>query len=325
VPLVAGEVDELVEAEVRDLEADEENQYALWIFQLLLAAPFQMILLIQLTLLIFGTLQHTLADGSSSLMVYLIIGVLSFFTLLPLAPFVHKLHRFLFIFGLLVFVASAAINIFAFPFSQYSPLKIYFRQTLDLDTGRNEVILVGVTPFLHDSIIPQLPSATGKDVSCRSGVKYPELKECSWDGHIPAIAPGSPQDWLKVNTSLIRPGYGRITIQGSDTRVCKIYFNSTINNIHVNGSPDEFLKHYGMPSNGLTALNLYSRTFEREFQVEFGWDGDNHFKGRVGCTWDELIPGRIPAFDEALAFLPTWATVSKYQSGLVEVTQSFTI
>jgi hypothetical protein len=55
------------EAEVRDLAVDEENQYALWIFQLLLAAPFTMILFIQIILLVMGALQQTLADGNSSL------------------------------------------------------------------------------------------------------------------------------------------------------------------------------------------------------------------------------------------------------------------
>lgn len=54
------------EAEVRELQVDEENQYLLWTFQLLFAAPFVMILLVQFMLLILGALRQTLADGSSS-------------------------------------------------------------------------------------------------------------------------------------------------------------------------------------------------------------------------------------------------------------------
>lgn len=55
------------EAEVRDLAVDEENQYLLWTLQLLLAAPFVMILLVQFMLLLLGALHQTLADGSSSI------------------------------------------------------------------------------------------------------------------------------------------------------------------------------------------------------------------------------------------------------------------
>jgi hypothetical protein len=80
-----------------------------------------------------------------------------------------------------------------------------------------------------------------------------------------------------------------------------------------------------MPPDGLTSLRLWSRTYDREFQVDFGWDGGKHLSGRVGCVWDEHISGRIPALDEVVAYLPTWATVTKYTSGLVEVTKSFKI
>jgi hypothetical protein len=65
------------EGEVRDLAADEENQYALWIFQFLLAAPFTMILLIQFMLLLLGALRHTLSDGSPTLtsMLYVLLYI----------------------------------------------------------------------------------------------------------------------------------------------------------------------------------------------------------------------------------------------------------
>jgi hypothetical protein len=227
--------------------------------------------------------------------------------------------------AVLILLISTVLNIFAFPFTQHSPLKIYFRQTVDLDTGKNQVTLAGAMPFLRNAILPELPSAVNNEVTCRTGSKFPELNECSWEGKLPSVASGSPRDWLKVKTSLIRPGYGRVKVHGVDTRVCKLYFNTTVKNVHVKGSSGEFLEHYTMPENGLTGLNLYSRTFNRTFEVEFGWDGDSHFQGRVGCAWDEKISGRIPAFDEIIGFLPSWATVSKYQAGLVEVTKSFTL
>lgn len=85
------------------------------------------------------------------------------------------------------------------------------------------------------------------------------------------------------------------------------------------------MEHYPMPAEGLKQFSLWGRSFGKSFSVEFGWEGGNGITGRVGCAWDDKTAGRIPALDEIIAFLPTWATVSKHSSGLVEVTRSFMI
>jgi hypothetical protein len=257
------------------------------------------------------------------------VGALSFFTILPLAPFSHKLYRGLLGVSLFLLLISTLFNIFAFPFSNEAPLKVYFKQILDLESGNNRITITGSMPFLTDAIIPELPSTMAKEVKCGKVIgkstRFKELNQCSWDGLRPAVAPGSPQDWLKVKTLLIRPGNGRIEVSGVNTRFCKIYFNTRVTNIGVSGSSGQFLEHYPMPPDGLVELDLWSRTFDREFQVDLGWSGGKHLSGRVGCSWDEKILGRIPALDEVITFLPAWATVSKYSSGLLEVTQNFTI
>jgi len=313
------------EEQVRNVSVDEENQYLLWIFQFLTAVPFSMILLIQFILLLLGALPHTLSDGSSSLTIYLGVAVLSFLTMLPLAPFVHKLNRGLLGLAALVLIISTLINVFAFPFSDRSPLKVFFQQSVDLDTGINKVTLAGVQPFLTKYVIPEIPSAVGAELTCKEGRKYRELNECYWEGIPPRVASGSPRKWITVDTTLRRPGYGRIKLEGVGTRFCNIYFDSPVNNIQVKGSSGEFVEKYPMPPGGLTQLRLMSRTFGRVFEVDFGWDGGKHLSGRLGCVWDDKSSGHIPALDEIIAFLPTWVTATKYTSGLVEVTKSFNL
>lgn len=47
---------------------------------------------------------------------------------------------------------------------------------------------------------------------------------------------------------------------------------------------------------------------------------------RVSCAWsDANTPGSIPAFDELAKYMPTWATVTKKNVGLVEVRKTFTL
>ncbi|KPM37835.1 Vacuolar membrane protease [Neonectria ditissima] len=47
---------------------------------------------------------------------------------------------------------------------------------------------------------------------------------------------------------------------------------------------------------------------------------------RLSCAWsDANTPGIIPAFDELVQYMPTWATVTKKNVGLVEVRKTFEI
>ncbi|KAK7426627.1 hypothetical protein QQZ08_006805 [Neonectria magnoliae] len=49
-------------------------------------------------------------------------------------------------------------------------------------------------------------------------------------------------------------------------------------------------------------------------------------KIRLSCAWsDANTPGTIPAFDELNKYMPTWATVTKKNVGLVEVRKTFEI
>lgn len=124
--------------------------------------------------------------------VYLGIGILSFLTMLPLAPFAHKLHLGLLWLSALVIVLTTLFNLFAFPFSNEAPLKVYFKQTIDLNEGVNTVTLTGVEPFLSKYLIPEFPSTANVKVTCSKGSRFPELTGCSWKGLQPEVASGSP-------------------------------------------------------------------------------------------------------------------------------------
>lgn len=54
--------------------------------------------------------------------------------------------------------------------------------------------------------------------------------------------------------------------------------------------------------------------------------GDDRLAGEVQCMWaDANDRGTIPALDEALQYVPVWATVTKLAEGLVVGKKRFTV
>ena len=96
---------------------------------------------------------------------------------------------------------------------------------------------------------------------------------------------------------------------------------------------------YEMPAAGFSSIVMSSRTWDKEFLVEVGWDADarvdgEELKGRVACEWAEYESamiggvnsgGKIPALEELLAFMPRWVVVSKTSDGLVEAWSDFVL
>ena len=64
--------------------------------------------------------------------VYAPISLLSFLILLPLAPFMHKVHRLLTIAILLIFMVSTTYVWLAPPFSPSARLKVFFAHEAEL-------------------------------------------------------------------------------------------------------------------------------------------------------------------------------------------------
>jgi len=197
--------------------------------------------------------------------------------------------------------------------------------------------LTGLRDFLRPMLVPKLPSALNSKVECDSSSDKMGLQRCSWQsGLLPA--PGgnnraSQFDWLKVSTSRRGSDVIRISVQGRNTRSCRLYFDKPIAEYSVQGGQTELQPGYPIGKDGIKELRLWSRTWDRNFVVDIRTDPSLTFSGRAACEWVEYesgsigvnTGGKIPALEEILTFLPSWAAVSKVTDGLVEVIQEFSV
>ncbi|XDG02396.1 hypothetical protein ABKA04_002011 [Annulohypoxylon sp. FPYF3050] len=310
-----------------------------WAIQFLLLGPFFITLAGQNGLTLVSAVSQTGADGSSLLAPYLITAFFSIFLLLPITPFIHRITHHVPMVLLGVFVATLIYNLAVFPFSEDSRYKIYFQQTIDLDTGINKVNYAGLQEFV-ELTIAELPSATGKDVKCatREGQR-PGLVICSYDGSaVPPNVIQSPSNgippekdfssWLDFN--ITRSGeetWARFEIDAKDSRSCAITFDKPISSFVVHSNPPD--ERFGsIPEGGLTKIKLYRRDWTTPWSVDVEWeedaDGVTGIDGRVLCSWDDVnTPGTIPAYDEGVKYAPRWVGLSKFTSGLCEGSKAF--
>ncbi|KAI1093911.1 peptidase family M28 family [Rostrohypoxylon terebratum] len=310
-----------------------------WSIQFLLLGPFFIILAGQNGLTLVSAVSQTGADGSSLLVPYLITAFFSIFLLLPITPFIHRVTHHVPMVLLGVFIATLIYNLAVFPFSEDSRYKIYFQQTIDLDTGTTKVNYAGLQKFV-ELTIAELPSATGKEIKCatRQGQR-PGLVICSYDGSaVPPNVIKSPSNgippkkgfssWLDFN--ITRSGdetWARFEIDAKDSRSCAIIFEKPISSFVVHSNPPD--ERFGsIPEGGLTKIKLYRRDWITPWSVDVQWeedaDGVTGIDGRVLCSWDDVnTPGTIPAYDEGVKYAPRWVGLSKYSSGLCEGSKAF--
>ncbi|TFK39821.1 hypothetical protein BDQ12DRAFT_681281 [Crucibulum laeve] len=344
---------------LRRSEKEESGAIGWWILQLLIIVPAPVILVSQIGNLLMDAMAQTLADGSSAVTVYAAASLIAFLLVLPLTPFSFKIHLGVAaIFGA-VFIVITAYAWLVFPFSQDAPLKVFFEQKVVLDDvssaanmgnefGVQSVVtaLTGAKYYLQ-KIIPKLPSAAQKDITCHPDTAKPGLWTCEWNSDLIPVpggqgssGPGSMKDaWF--TTAVIRRNAtsARFIIQGQNSRLCHIYFdNRRIREYVVHGSDGNIQNNFESSGSGLNEIRLWSRTWNREFEVDVELNQNDELKGRVACDWAEYESAtvdngsglsqkkaKIPAFEEVLSFLPKWAVVSKTAEGLVQASSSFTI
>ena len=314
-----------------------------WLLQFILLAPIVIILVGQLGLLITSALHQTGTDGSSVLMIYIFIAVFSILLLIPLIPFLHRYTYHIPTFLLLVFIGTLVYNLTAFPFSPNNRLKLFFQQTVDLDTGINEASLTGIrhSTYLREAVA-SLPSTAGQEIQCSEDTRASAkagLTKCTWRGIAPAtvpvkhISPFLPPEklygsWLSFNaTRHLNATTASLFLTGTNTRACKLLFNRPITDFSVEGGVDDerFTK---VPEAGSRELRLWSRTWDRTWKFNVTWEDEigegKGLDGRVVCLWsDANEQGVIPAFDEIKRFAPTWVAVTKLGDGLVEGGKAF--
>lgn len=194
-------------------------------------------------------------------------------------------------------------------------------------------------------IISKLPSTQGKSIECGGDSSKSGLRICSWEGGLLPSPGGKPRaaaadHWFKANVSRTGETSARISVQGRNTRSCRVYLDShNISRFVVHGSGHgDMLPGYGIKEKGINQVSLWSRTWGRKFIVDVEWKGtddssDSPVKGRVACEWVEYESGsvglgsggKIPAFEEVLTYMPKWATPTKRTDGLVEAWGNFVI
>ena len=321
-----------------------------WVLQLLLTAPVILMLIVPLALLISAALSQTGQDGSSQLIVYLIIAGLTALLFAPILPFIHRYTYHLPIFLLLVFIGTMIYNLVAFPFADSNRLKLFFLQEVDLDNGISTASLTGMPPYVND-VVYGLPSAAGQPETCKWITRGKnEVQRCSWSAPLPHVIPSSDSfeatelssDWISFSISQPSPDSSstRFDISGQNTRACRINMDSnSIKNFSVTGSsaPD---KRFLDPSpDGLKQIRLWSRTWDNKWTVDIDFSkhesseadetnktGDGSITGRITCLWsDNNQVGLIPALDEVKQFSPAWVAVTKFSDGLIEGSRKFEI
>ena len=333
-----------------------------WILQFFFLAPIPVILVGQVALLMSTALHQTASDGNSVFTFYLLVAVLSVMLVLPLGPFIHRLHILVPMLLFLICVATVVYNLIAFPFSEGSRLKVYFIQRVDLDSGQNHVSLTGLQPYVGD-IIAEIPSAAGQKVDCASPdyTARSGLTKCSWQGTPPNVLHGygapagvPPEEtyrsWLTFNVTRahnISGGSNEAVfhIKGANTRACRLLFDRPIEDYDVAGyTTDPRFPHVG--PKGCKEIRLWAREWGAAWQVRVRWAGDaakggdgnadedgrddkekgDGLDGRVVCLWsDANDPATIPAFTEVLGFMPRWSMVTKLSDGLVEGFKRFAV
>ncbi|KAF5317305.1 hypothetical protein D9611_003592 [Ephemerocybe angulata] len=367
-------------------DGDEGGAIGWWIVQVLLSVPLFLALLGQIALMLLDSMSQTLTDGSSAATVYVATAFIAVFLIIPIAPYSPKLHQGLTYLAITVFAITTTYLWVVFPFTHDDPFKVFFQQrvklnpdtvflhsntntTTSLSAPKVTTLLTASPVFLH-SVIPYLPSSRGKDLNCTQDVRRAGLLTCEWDSGARLVpSPGgkdpwgwwpgssSSSTWLKADVTRTSWASAKITIQGRNTRNCRLYFDSPeqsgvkVVRYTVEGGSRGMQPGYPVDQeHGATEVRLWSRTWDRTFVVDVDWEptrlarGDNGeeedgtLSGKIACEWAEYESGmvdngsfrgeekaKIPAFEEVLTFLPEWAAVTKAADGLVEAWVPFSV
>lgn len=335
-----------------------------WILQLLVIGPIPIWFFGQLGLFLTAAISGTGTDGSSLLVPYILVAAFGILTLLPLTPFIHRVPYHLPLLVLAALVGTMVYCLVAFPFSVNNQYKVFFQQSLDLDTGASNITFDGLEEFVRP-IIAAMPSSAGKEIQCRAASRREGLVSCQYDGLavLPNIGPSSQDVTLgrrfseltSINSTR-EPGSRKATLEidAVDTKACFLSFDKRITKFEIQGG-SELDPRYGDVEEGVCQLRLWRRNWDKVWKVDIEWEdvasssggaggntgeevggvlGDGELRvreddglgGEVQCMWaDANDRGTIPALDEALQYVPVWVTVTKLAEGLVVGKKKFTV
>jgi hypothetical protein len=254
-----------------------------WFLQFLLLGPFTIVLVGQTGLMLVDAVHQTGVDGSNLLLPYLVVFLATTLLFLPLSPFIHRVSHHLPLFLLAVFTGTLIYNLAAFPFSAASRYKAYFVQTLDLDSGANQICYSGVEEYLRP-IIAALPSAAGQYVHCGGKSKRAGLVSCCFDGSglppnllddTPTAAVGDhTRHLVTVNATLTGENRASIEIVANNTKACFLEFARPVSGLKVKGGSGWDERFGGFPEAGVRNLRLWQRGWGGRWRVDVQWKGE---------------------------------------------------
>ncbi|KAK9768985.1 hypothetical protein SCAR479_02229 [Seiridium cardinale] len=305
----------------------------LWFFQFLLLGPFFLMLFGQLGLELVASVKETGADGSNTLVPYLLVAIVSILLVLPITPFVHRVTHHIPLVLLVIFAATLIYNLVAFPFNVSSRYKIYFAQDINLDTGESFAHFMGAEEYVRQALA-SIPSAMDRGITCETKASdRPDMGYCSYDasnvlpkvgGHEEKLA-----DWVKFNASRYSNKL-YFQLDGVETRTCGVRFSKPVAKFSVSGSSPQDDRFGAVPKEGLDSILLYRRDWSKPWAVNVEWSKETNLSGKIDvevfCKWDDANQqGTIPALDQALQYAPDWVAITKLGPGLVYGNKSYRV
>ncbi|KAI0051551.1 hypothetical protein FA95DRAFT_1554372 [Auriscalpium vulgare] len=201
-------------------------------------------------------------------------------------------------------------------------------------------------------VIEALPSSWSVGVKCEQGKIRPGMTTCQWpveDEWLPSIPGNSRKDaaWFHVNATRIDASSSHFIITATNTRACSVRLENRnltwygVRPLGRSGSEDTVgdWREFEVPSGvNISRVDLWSREWGQSLELELRFHDvekaeEEHIRGQVACTWAEYQDAerngppaaRIPALEEAYAFLPEWAALTKVGDGLVEALSGFVL
>ncbi|KAF7322407.1 Peptide hydrolase [Mycena chlorophos] len=322
-----------------------------WIPQLLLAVGVPITLVTHISVLLVASLSQTLSDGSPASTVYRAIALLMFMTVLPVVPFTFKVHSLVANASIIIFIVIVVSAMTMFPFSMQEPLKVFYQQTValgDVSAPLENItygtsVLYGAESYFVRDLLSKIPTALSStaELACgESSTTRVGLVGCMWKSELlPLPSPGdasgptTPARWFSASATSLNSTSARFVFSGRrNTRGCRISLTQGRITRHlVHGSEGDMLPN-GSPNATFTEVRLWSRDWDAPVTVDVEWEG-TALAGQLTCSWAEYASGsvgvegagRIPAFEEVVTFLPTWAAVTKLADGLVDASYTFSL
>ena len=173
---------------------------------------------------------------------YAVISLLSFLILLPLVPFMHKVHCSLIVITFSVFIVSTTYVWLTPPFTPDMHIKVFFAQKVNLTNVTSAVLRPQLTHAIMQlniiegygtCLMENLPSSwfsinNSEGVQCIVNLLHQGLMMCEWPVLLvllPSIADtfgGDKGMWLVANVMCLKPVSLHVEIEGIQMQACTI-------------------------------------------------------------------------------------------------------